>query len=175
MSIRTPCGCPKPGLGRFRRFARSRRPGGPLPDHPIMRTHKVYWYPRVKHTSRPLPAKPRSWAGVPASISPQSSPRPASDIISGNSSPRTCFPALAAGRGIQGSRPNRINCDRARPFPSDPWQGDSDRVSPECTHVPRGQPRAHLRLAPPCSQKPAFCAAAAVLTSGSEQGAGREV
>ena len=97
-----------------------------------MRTHKVYHYPRVKHTSRPLPAKPRSWAGVPVSISPQSSARPPSDIISGNSSPRTCFPALAARRGIQGSRPNRINCDRARPFPPDPWQGNGGRVSPEC-------------------------------------------
>ena len=47
--------------------------------------------------------------------------------------------------------------------------------APQCRAANRA-PISDLRhLAPPCSQKPAFCAAAAVRTSASELGTGREV
>ena len=169
VGIGTPWGCPKPQIGRFRRFARSRRPGRPLPNDPFMRTHKVLWYPLLPHTSRPLQVDPRPWAGVPGRVTWELSYSAIPDIISGSRSPRTCFSALVAVRGIQGSRPNRINCGRERPFPPDPWQGDSRRVSPDCSTVPCGQPRAHLGLAPACSHKSTMRADAAVGTSDSER------
>ena len=167
VGIGTLWGCPKPRIGWFRRYARSRRPGRPLPNDPFMRTHEGYHYPLLPRTSRPPQVDPRPWVGVSGRLTCGLSYSALSDIISGSSSPRTCFSALVAVRGIQGSRPNRIDCGRSRPFPRDPWQGDSRRVSPDCSTVPCGQPRAHLGLAPACSHKSTMRADAAVGTSAS--------
>ena len=135
VGIGSPWGCPKPLMGRFRRFARPRRPGRPLPNDPFMRTHEGYHYPLLPHTSRPLQVDPRPWAGVSGRVTWELSYSAIPDVISGSSSPRT-----SPGQGGPYAAYTRVGQDRLkygdlRPFLPVPRHVRGSLVPVGCTQA----------------------------------------